>query len=188
MKSYRRKDNENTRRFRRIARIEIDAKEGKLHTINEMAITLKKFLEKVEGIQYELIRNWCLCKWCQIYDPSNSVFSHWKDELCTFMNQLNLPVIKNKIDKRKHLQHILIDESEFNDANIVLKTIRGKFEKEHINDISQRICVASECAKNINYIIDALVDNDRSIESYVENEFESDDYAQLKTEHLSCAF
>lgn len=99
------------------------------------------------------------------------IFSHWKDELCTFMNQLNLPTIKNKIDKRKHLQHILIDESEFNDPNVVRKVIRGKFEKEHIDDISQHIVVAAECAKNIDNIIDALCNNDQSIESYVQTTF-----------------
>lgn len=171
MRSYRPKDVDATNRFQRIARIEIDAKEGKLCNVNEMAITLKKFLEKVEGIQYELVRNWCLCKWCQLYDPRNMIFSHWKDELCTFMNQLNLPTIKNKIDKRKHLQHILIDESEFNDPNVVRKVIRGKFEKEHIDDISQHIVVAAECAKNIDNIIDALCNNDQSIESYVQTTF-----------------
>lgn len=172
MKSYRRIDHSvNSRRWKRIAEIEIDAKEGRLHAVNEMAITLKKFLEKVEGIQYELIRNWCLCKWCQLYSPSNDNFLHWKDELCTFMNQLNLPVIKNKIDKKKHLQRIFIDESEFNDPNMVLKTIRGKFEKEHINDSSQRTTIATECSKNINNIIDALIDNEHSVESYVEETF-----------------
>ena len=89
------------------------------------------------------------------------------------MNQLNLPVIKNKIDKKKHLQRIFMDESEFNDPNMVLKTIRGKFEKEHINDSSQRIIIATECSKNINNIIDALIDNEHSVESYVEKTFES---------------
>lgn len=171
MKSYRRIDHDKTHRWRRIAKIELDAKEGKIHPINEMAIPLKKFLEKVEGLQYEIIRNWCLCKWCQLYDPTCDVFSHWKDELCTLMNQLNLPALKNGMDKRKHLQRILIDESEFNNPTMVLKTIRGKFEKENINDLAQRTNVATQCAKSISEIIDALVNDDRSIESYVSMAF-----------------
>ena len=166
---HRQIDNELVNKHRRIVEIEMAAKEHRLPPpINEMAIPLKKFLEKIEGLQYEIVRNWCLCKWCQLFNPGNENFNHWKDGLCTVMNQIKLPMVKNKIDKRKHLHRILLEESEFNDPTMVYATIIGKFEiDEHIEDKHQLTIVARECAVRIDEIVDALANNKGSIESYV---------------------
>lgn len=90
MKSYRRKDRIKMleEKGKRILIDKMNAIEGKWPMIFEMAIPLKKYTEKIETFKYELVKNWCLCKWCQLFDPINDNFNHWKEELSSYMLQL----------------------------------------------------------------------------------------------------
>lgn len=175
MKSYRRKDNLRIRKLEesghRIGISTINAIEGCWPMISEMAIPLKAYLEKIESFKYELARNWCLCKWCQVFDPANVNFNHWKEELSNFMDQLSAPTLKNNISKKKHLERYLIEWYELEDKAMVLSLINRKFNKEHIMDQSQRECVAQAFANSIHGLIDAIANGVVACDEYVQATF-----------------
>ena len=175
MKSYRRKDNLRIRKLEesghRIGINTINAIEGRWPMISEMAIPLKAYLEKIESFKYELARNWCLCKWCQTYDPTNVNFNHWKEELSNFMDQLSAPTLKNNVSKKKHLERYLIEWYELEDKAMVLSLINRKFNKEHIMDQSQREYVAQAFANSIRGLIDAIASGVVACDEYVQATF-----------------
>ena len=39
--------------------------------ISEMAIPLKDYRKKAEDLRFQLVENWCLCKYCQLYSHDN---------------------------------------------------------------------------------------------------------------------
>ena len=171
-RSYRRKDVlENQKRWKRITSIATSAAEGKLDVLNEMVIPLKTFIERAEGLKFEIARNWCLCKWCQTCCPEYETFNHWKEELMSCLDALHDSNIKNKIDKKKHLHRVLVEESDFNDLETVVRTIRGKFRKEGINDIEQINGIALMFTGDVMKLIDAISNKDIDIEQYMQDEF-----------------
>lgn len=169
MKSYRRKENEA---WKNAMSIEEDAKCGKLPMLSEMAIPLKAFLAQVDGLGWQIAINWCLCKWCQMFDKENQHFNHWKEELATHLSHLNRLNLKNGIGKRKHLHKIWAVKYDFDDKATVLKVIANKFYKEHINDMAQRSVVADGFANNVNNVIDVVSNDTNETMEYVEKTFE----------------
>ena len=167
MKSYRRKD----QIWKQAMSIEKDAEDGKLPMLSEMAIPLKSFLAQADGLGWQIAINWCLCKWCQLYDSQCINFNHWKDELAAHLSHLNRLNIKNGIDKRKHLNKIWIQNYDFNDKNTILKVIANKFYKEHIDDKHQCNVVASAFANSIDEIINVVSNDVNETMQYVEKTF-----------------
>ena len=77
-----------------------------LGLVSEMSIPLKRFRERSDGIRLPLIRHWCLCKWCQLFDKENQNLNHWKDEVFAFIDDLQSIDIKNGISKKKTLTNM----------------------------------------------------------------------------------
>lgn len=176
MRSYRRKtyksvvEAELERHVQKSLSVAKQAIDGKFSLLAEMAISLKEFIADVDGVKYELVRNWCLCKWCQMFDPENINFNHWKEELKIYIDRLSLSRIKNKIGKKKHLVNVLVNKHEFNDCTMILDVIASKFTKEHIMNVAQRKTVAKSFADNIRQLIDAIVSRTDS-QMYIEKTF-----------------
>lgn len=36
--------------------------------INEMALSIKDYIQKIDGLRFQLVENWCFCKWCQLFN------------------------------------------------------------------------------------------------------------------------
>ena len=140
--------------------------------IYEMAVPLKSYKSRVDGLRFELVKNWCLCKWCQLYNPECENFNHWIDELSARINNLKFLDIKNGIDKRKTLIRKLIDEYDYNETNMIDRIIHDKFDTEKITDDNQRVKVAAEFADNIQGLIDVISINSMSLKSYIQTTFE----------------
>ena len=170
--SYRRKDILKDHEWQQqMVNDMINVHEGKWPMISEMAIPLKAYVAKIESFKYELVKNWCLCKWCQMFDPSNKNFNHWKEELYNFMEQMSAPKIKNNIGKKKHLKKYLIDWYELNDKDTVLDIIFAKFNKEKIIDKVQRISVAEAFINSIDDLIDAIDIGLIACDAYIQKTF-----------------
>ncbi len=54
---------------------------SRIDPITEMAVPLKKYKVRVDGLRFHLVRNWCLCRYCQLFDTTNICFKHWINEL-----------------------------------------------------------------------------------------------------------
>lgn len=164
MKNYRRKDHEAEQFWN-------DVINRKTTMLSEMAIPLKMFIRDIEGLKFQIVQNWCLCKWCQLFDKENLNFNHWKDELASHMLQLQNSKLKGRISKQKQLNRYLVEYYEFNDKDVVVGAIRDKFYKENIDDNNQINCVAMEFANSINSLIDVISDHSKVIMSYIHKTF-----------------
>ena len=166
MKSYRRKDY-----WHQVIKDEVDASEGKLPIVNEMSLPLDKYIGRIESFRFELAENWCLCKWCQLFDPANINFGHWKKELCTYIKRLKMITLKNNANKYKHLHDVLVDECDYNDEGMIVDIIADKFKKEGIVDEAQMHAAAYAFADNIEKLIEVIADRSLSLESYITSAF-----------------
>lgn len=144
---------------------------NRLEPINEMAVHLKAYKARVNGLRFQLVENWCLCKWCQLYNTECETFSHWINELKACINNLKFLDIKNGINKRKILIRMLVDDYDYNDPNMIERIIRGKLKKENINDNIQKVRVCTEFADNIIGLIDAISINAIDTSEYIETTF-----------------
>mgnify|MGYP003293788485 CR=1 FL=1 len=150
--------------------------EEKLKTIikkavlNEMAVPLKQYKNRVDGLRFQLVENWCLCKWCQLYNADCETFNHWKVELKACIDNLKFLDIKNGVDKRKTLIRMLVDDYDYNDTNMIERIVRGKFVKEKI-DNQEKIQVCLAFADNIGDLIDAISIQAIDTEEYLDRTF-----------------
>lgn len=144
---------------------------NRIGMVNEMAVRLKDYKHRVDVLRFRMVENWCLAKWCQLFDPECENFQHWINELKACMDNLKYLDIKNGIDKRKTLIKMLVKDYDYDNVNMIERIIRGKFAKENITDINQKITVCKEFADNITNLIDAISIDSIEIEHYLEQTF-----------------
>lgn len=146
---------------------------NRIGMINEMAVPLKVYKARVDALRFQLVENWCLCKWCQLFNPDCENFAHWITELKTCINNLKFLDIKNGIDKRRTLIRMLVNDYDYNSANMIERIIRGKFVLENIINNTQKVKVCTEFADNINELIEAIsieaIDTDEYIQATFQN-------------------
>jgi hypothetical protein len=165
MKNYRRKDHEAIKFW------DDAITASKRQMLSEMAIPLKMFIRDIEGLKFQIIQNWCLCKWCQMFNKENLNFNHWKEELASHMLQLQNSKLKGNIGKKKHLVRYFIEYYEYNDKDVVVGAIRDKFARENITNQHQIDVVAIEFTKDVNTLIDVIADSSKPIASYIDKTF-----------------
>lgn len=139
--------------------------------LTEMSVPLKAYRDRVDGLRFQLVENWCLCKWCQLYNPKNENFNHWIVELKACINNLKLLDIKNGVDKRKTLLRMLVNDYDYDDTNMIIRIINDKFDSEKIMDNNQRVRVATEFADSIQKLIETISINTVSTNGYIQNTF-----------------
>ena len=81
---------------------------NRIGMITEMAVPLKSYKARVDGLRFQLVENWCLCKWCQEFAPECENFVHWIGELKACINNLKFLDIKMELTKEKHLYECLL--------------------------------------------------------------------------------
>lgn len=136
-----------------------------------LSVTLKDYRARVDGLRFQLVENWCLCKWCQLFNPECENFAHWVIELKACIDNLKFLDIKNGIDKRRTLTRMLVADYDYNDANMIERIIRGKFVRENITDNIQKVRVCTEFADNINELINAISMVSIDSAEYIQNTF-----------------
>ena len=146
---------------------------NRIGIINEIAVPLKVFRTRVDGLRFQLVENWCLCKWCQLFNPECEIFAHGMTELKACINNLKFLDIKNGIDKRRTLTKMLIDDYDYNDANMIERIIRSKFVRENISNNIQKVHVCTEFADNIKGLIDAISIESIDTDEYIQNTFQN---------------
>ena len=127
--------------------------------IFEMAVSRKDLKNKVDDLINQIIENWCLIKYCTLYDNNNRNKNHWKKELRAHMLNIFNKQIKggDSFTKFKLIEDVIIDKLEITTADKVSRLIKGKFRDENI-EIKKDICNA--CIENIYYIIELISNKD----------------------------
>ena len=146
---------------------------NRIGMINEMAVPLKTYKARVDGLRFQLVENWCLCKWCQLFSPECENFAHWINELKACINNLKFLDINSGIDKRRTLIRMLIKDYDYDETNMIVRIINDKFDIEKITDGSQRTRVAADFADGIQSLIEVISIDTISTNSYIQDTFQN---------------
>ena len=149
---------------------EIFARMESCKLISEMSTPLKKFISSVEFLQEQIIENWCLCKYCQMFDVDNVNFNHWRGELYAALDGVNDIHLKKGMSKKSALTEVLIDAYEYDTKIAVKKSLKCKFKIEKLDSDSIMDAVSGEFASKIGVLIDGL-SNEFDVVEYINNEF-----------------
>lgn len=128
--------------------------------IFEMAYDRKEIKKRVEGLINQIIENWCLIKYCALYDNENRNKYHWKQELNAHLYNIYEMKLKGGNAKTKYnlISEIIYDKKEITTSSKISSIVRIKFRNENIS-IHNDIC--DLCIENLNYIIE-LISNDEN--------------------------
>ena len=127
--------------------------------IFEMAYDRKEIKKRVEGLINQIIENWCLIKYCSLYDNNNINKHHWKQELKAHLYNIYEMKLKGGNVKTKYnlISEIIYDKKEITTSSKISSIIRIKFRTENIS-IYNDIC--DLCIDNLNYIIELISNNE----------------------------
>ena len=141
--------------------------------IFEMAYDRKELKKMVEGLFDQIIENWCLIKYCSLYDPTNTNSNHWRVELRSHIYNIHKMKLKggNESTKSNLIKDIVYDKKEICTSKDISKIIRIKFRTEGLQ-IKSDIC--NECIEELPFIIELLAsketeENIDKIYDYIEN-------------------
>lgn len=121
--------------------------------INEMAYERKQLLDWMLFHVTLIYQNWCLVRYCSVFDPQNQNKKHWSGELQALI--VEYAEMRTKLDKRKITKTGFIDQPESYDYIQIFAAIEQKFEKEHI-DLVRTEYVAKDMTKHLDEIVDLL--------------------------------
>ena len=82
--------------------------------------------------------------------------------------------IKNGIDKRRTLTRMLVNDYDYNNANMIERIVRGKFVRENISDNNQKVRVCTDFSDNISGLIDAISMDAIDSDEYIQNTFNNE--------------
>ena len=127
--------------------------------IFEMTYDRKEIKKRVEGLINQIIENWCLIKYCSLYDNNNINKHHWKQELKAHLYNIYEMKLKGGNVKTKYnlISEIIYDKKEITTSSKISSIIRIKFRTENIS-IYNDIC--DLCIDNLNYIIELISNNE----------------------------
>lgn len=141
--------------------------------ITEMANSLNDFERLLDNVLEQLIENWCLIRFCDLYPTLNiskQNRNHWCAEFKSYANKIINTKIKSG-RKDKAIKRVIINKAELNDWNEVANIIRNKLcttfveQSLHVNKegLSKYIYkLSNECANNINNICNILSTDDKN--------------------------
>ena len=135
-----------------------------------MAISLEEYKIRVDKARLHLVENWCLCKYCELYNGDNSNSEDWAEALLYMMNDIKSLNVSdtNKLDT---LKQMLIEEYNFNDASTIHRIIVDRFYREGICNGNQIRWVSERFAKSIDDFITALGDDSIIAYKYIKDTF-----------------
>ena len=141
--------------------------------IFEMAYSRKELKNSFDSILDQIIENWCLVKYCSLYDGQNINKKHWANELTAHMYNILKRQLKNGSEdaKLQLLKSVAYDHKEYTTASAIKKCIRLKFKKENIQ-ITNELC--SDCIEDLETILGLISrrdteENYENIDTYIEN-------------------
>ena len=139
----------------------------------EMTYSRKELKNSFDSILDQIIENWCLVKYCSLYDEQNINKNHWANELTAHMYNILKRQLKNGGEdiKLQLLKYVTYDQKEYTTAAAVKRCIRLKFKKENIQ-IHDEVC--SACIEDLETILNLISKRDteenyENIDTYIEN-------------------
>jgi hypothetical protein len=133
--------------------------------ITEMALHKKDFVTLLLDLKDQLIENWCLCAYCSLYDKTNDNFDHWCVEFMSYANKIKRCNLKGG-NKQKVISETYLNKYDINTANMVYRIIRGKFNREQIDENLAKM-VSKICSQNAAQIVNFLSNDEYDSDEYI---------------------
>lgn len=123
--------------------------------IFEMAYDRKHLKKIVDGLFAQIIENWCLVRYCTLYDPNNTTKNHWKKELRAHCGKIYQASLRGGNSQVKYnlISEIVIDNMELTTARKIKSVTRTKF---RVENLEQRDDIFNQCAENVITLISLL--------------------------------
>ena len=136
-----------------------------------MAYDRKSYTDKLFHLRYQLVENWCLIKYCNLYDEENYNRLHWCRELLSHMSNLQKMDLKKRVDKYRATIQELIEKAELDDEDVVYQYCLQKWDEEGLPKKYLKT-ISKELANNIEYICELISEpmNYEKLKNYVYNE------------------
>ena len=139
----------------------------------EMAYSRKELKTIFDSILDQIMENWCLVKYCSLYDRNNVNKNHWANELTAHMYNILKRQLKNGGDdtKLQLLKSVTYEQKEYTTSEEIKRCISFKFKKENIQI---PIEVYSACIYDLETILSLISKRDteenyENIDTYIEN-------------------
>ena len=142
------------------------------YSLNEMAMSLKDYKYRIEGILVQIVQNWCLVRYASLSGTHKQLISHWRSELYAHLTNVASLKIKNgnKADVKEKVLYDVINERDFDtDEQSISLVVSGKFFKEKISTNSQYYSeTISDFKKNVKNIVNVILSgSEKVIRDYV---------------------
>ena len=139
----------------------------------EMTYSRKELKTSFDSILDQIIENWCLVKYCSLYDRNNINKKHWANELTAHMYNILKRQLKNGGEdaKLQLLKSVTYEQKEYATSVAIKNCIRLKFKQENIQ-IPDVVC--SACIDDLETILSLISKRDteenyENIDRYIEN-------------------
>lgn len=138
--------------------------------IFEMVYSRQDYLHRIMGLNKQIVENWCLIKYCNLYDEENYNRLHWSKELIAHLENLYDCKLNKSLNKLKTTQYGFFDKAELDDEDVVTKLLYRKWKDEKLPDNVKSV-VAKEFVNAVHYICELVSGNNpEEIENYVYKE------------------
>ena len=134
----------------------------------EMALDRSNYCDKLFFSRIQIVQNWCLIKYCNMFDEENYNRLHWSKELEAQL--VSLQKIKLKSGDKLRATYIeLIDKAELDDEDMVESICKDKWKRENLPTESLKI-ISKEFIKELPNICKYICDPKFDIYNYSYNE------------------
>ena len=135
--------------------------------IFEMVYDRRRYCDMVFSLHTEIVQNWCLVKYCNLYDEENYNRLHWSKELTAHLEKLQ--DMKLKSGDKLRATKIEFDNAELYDEEVVFKKCRSKWLDEELplNKLNE---IAKEFTKEVDRLCDYICNSKIDIRNYSYNE------------------
>jgi hypothetical protein len=139
--------------------------------LKEYSSHTSEFRARVEGIWYEMVLHWCLCKYAQLYDPSNQNREHWAVELRGFINYLKKGSLKSKGKKTPILNKVIVEYFGVGNPQENFGNVLADMRNEGFSDEARILNVCTILSDRIQDVF-SLIDNKNELtDTYIHKEF-----------------
>ena len=136
----------------------------------ERAYSRQNYLHQIMGLNKQIVENWCLIKYCNLYDVENYNRLHWSKELIAHMENLCNCQLKKGLDKLKTTEYGFIYQAELDDDETVYKLLYRKWKDENLPEYTRKI-VAIAFVDELPKLCKLIAGNSvEDVENYVYNE------------------
>ena len=130
----------------------------------EMAYSRQNYLHQIMSLNKQIVENWCLIKYCNLYDEENYNRLHWSKELIAH--------IKKGLDKLKTTEYGFIYQAELDNEDIVYKMLYRKWKDENLPEYARKI-VAKKFTEELSKLCMLIANSSaEDIENYVYKEID----------------